>query len=185
MKFTQQHKDTALNIGIFVAVVIGLYFLYKWVVNHVGGHGGTLFGGKGTHRTFGNGSGMNNAGATVADKIEGAFNESIFQPAHHIIVATQLSMANKAAAKYRNKPGTDIVINKALKAALDLPDSEFLKVIKEWLAIDNLGNIYNSDLAGAKITASTRSAFLSRYSQLLGTASADVPYMAHKIAPNS
>jgi hypothetical protein len=52
----------ALNVGIVAGMIVGIYFLYKWLKNHVGGNGGTLFGGSGKEPTSGNGSGAQNSG---------------------------------------------------------------------------------------------------------------------------
>ncbi|MGZ3983429.1 MAG: hypothetical protein ACXVJE_19530 [Mucilaginibacter sp.] len=157
--------NKVINIAIVAAVVIGLWYLYKWAKDHIGGNGGTLFGGSG--KEPGGNADKGDAPKTVAEKIVDNYNKTIAQPTRVVLVANLLHLANKSAKKYDNKSGTDIVINKALKSVNALDDTEFTKAINQWLYMDKLG-FYESYLAGAKITGPGRSAFLTRYHKLTG-----------------
>jgi hypothetical protein len=172
---TNQDEKTLVNIAIAIAACIGLWFLFKWIKGNIGGNGGNIFGGPGKEETFGFPTG---GAGTVEDKIIGSYNKNIFQPAEHIVFATKLSAANRLAKKYQTKPGTNVIINDALKSVLKLPDNEFMQVIKEWIAIDGLSDIYSSDLATAEITANTRSPFLTRYGQLTGQIQTGIAYQS-------
>lgn len=169
---------TALNIGIVAAILVGLYFLYKWIKNHLpGGNGGNLFGGPGKEQTYGNGNGPHNAGSgdlltRLADKAK----TDLKSVPHNLIVAIQLKNANAQAAKFGNKQGTNIVINKALKAVNALSDTNFLIAIKEWQALDNVKEVYDSPLALNVTSTATSSIFLSRYGQLTGRITPNAPY---------
>lgn len=162
--------DKVLSLGIIAGVVIGLWVLYKWVKNHLDGNGGDTWFGASKEPSAGNGTNpgipapVKNIGQTISD----AYKKEIGHPSKIIAYAYGLELANKSAKKYRNKPGSDVVINKALKAVNSLPDADFMAVINEWQRIDKFKEVLDTDLASAKILTNARSLFLTRYGRLTG-----------------
>lgn len=168
-----QQNDIAgkvLNLGIIAGVVVGLYFLYKWLSGHIGNGGGdTLFGGSPVPSTGnGNNPGIVQQIKTVADKISDSYKKEIGHPTHIAVVGYQLQLANRSAKVYKSKPGTNIVINKALKAVNALSDTDFMAAIAEWQKHDKFKDVYDTELAGNQVSSAARSIFLTRYGKLTG-----------------
>jgi len=159
--------DKVLNIGIVVAVIAGLWFLFKYLKNALGG-GDTLFGGANSPSSgSGNQPGIDLELKHLGDRIAAAVNKNIINPTKATRMAIELEVANKAALKYWNKAGTNIVINKTLKAVNALPDNEFLDAVNKWLKIENK-DFYDTTLVGAQIYTMNHSNFLLRYQALTG-----------------
>jgi len=172
----------ALNIGIAAGILIGLYFLYKWLKNHVGGNGGTLFGGPGKVKTYGSASANSNGPNDLVSKIAKKTEEDLTSAPHTLVVAIQLEHANLQAKKFVKKQDTNIVINKALKAANALSDHDFMLAVKGFLALSNNPDLYKTPLAGNVSNTGSKSIFLSRYGELTGQIDSSAAYSAHSLA---
>lgn len=177
MAKSPDYTGTAINIGIIAGVAIALWFLYKWFKGHVGGNGGTLFGGSGTTPGGAGGTGnvnalwdkvLQNAGLknNVATKMAVAYHHDITNPPKVTAVAFQLQAANLQAKKFYNKTGTNVVINKALKSAKDLNDTDFMSAIRVWLTKEHQPDFWKTSLAGAQINNPAHGIFLERFRRI-------------------
>jgi hypothetical protein len=153
--------DKVLNIGIVAGVVIGLVFLYKFFKNQFGGGGGP--GGPANKPSAGN-----PAGGSMFDRLDAAYHKDILEPGKETRIAYELEAANIAALQYWNKPGSNIVINKVLKAVNKLNDVDFMAAVTKWLSLTKEKDFYKTTLVGAKIYTAGHSDFLVRYERLSG-----------------
>lgn len=172
----------ALNIGIIAAVIVGIWFLYKWFKNHHGGLGDTLFG-SAKQPSSGDGHSDNNGGPSdLVTRIAKKAEADLKNAPHTLVVGIQLDRANKSAKQFDKKQGTNVIINKAIKAANDLSDKDFLLAVKGWLALGDIPEFYDTPLATNVTNTANHSIFLTRYGVLTGRINSTAAYSAHSTA---
>lgn len=179
---TAKQNDIAykvLNIGIVVAVIAVIWFLYKWFKNHHGGKGDTLFG-SAKQPSSGDGHNDNNGGVSdLVTRLAKKAEDDVRNAPHTLVVGIQLDRANKEAKKFDKKQGTNIMINKAIKAANDLSDKDFLLAVKGWMALGDIDEFYDSPLALNVTNTANHSIFLTRYGVLTDRINSTAAYSAH------
>jgi hypothetical protein len=170
------YTGALINLGIFAGIALAVWFGYKWLKNH----GSSIFGGLGTNETIGTGSDPGGipsfeelltkaSNGSVSAKMALAYKKKMTPQTKASAVAYELSAANRQAAKFEHKAGTNVIINKALKAANALSDVDFMSSIREWQQLDKFDDFYSTHLAGAKITVQARSTFIGRFAKISGS----------------
>lgn len=157
--------DKVLNIGIVVAVIVGLVYLLRFFK---ASGGDTLFGSsKIPSSGSGDKPGTEGGLSAIFNKLDAEYKEHIANPTKGTRIALQLEAADVSAKMFWNKPGSNIVINKTLKAVNALPDNEYMDAVTKWLKLAGK-DFYDTTLVGAKITTDSHSQFLLRYEALTG-----------------
>jgi len=159
---------TVLNIGIIAAVVAGIWFLVKYLREH-GLHFGDGSGGNGTAPgNKGTGGSVLDDGHKLGNKLSLAYQDTLLNPTLQKRFGYELALADEQAKKYWTKAGTNVIINKVLKAVNKLDDQQFAAAITEWKKIGGWKSFYDTQLVGAKIYTGEHSNFLVRYQRITG-----------------